>query len=115
MKRIIVANTNSTMNDSDILHTVGRRNYDQLYKQCTFLTDDEICNMYGDIDIEYTNGGCTGKSNPDGTITITSKVYTQFEIKGFPKFSYTELESTFDGNIVSKPRVVYFNDDVEFE
>lgn len=115
MKRIIVANIKTTLTDADILHIIGRNNYDQLYKQCTFLTDDEICNAYGDVRIDYSNGGCIGEENPDGTIIITSKVYAEFQVRGFPKFAYAELESTFNGSTISSPRVVYFTDEMEIE
>jgi len=114
MKRVIKAST--TLNDVDVLHLIGRRNYDQLYKQCCFKVDDEIYNQYDDQDVNYENSLCTATDNGDGTYTIKSTIHADFlSDRGNKKFCYAELESVFDGSTVSQPVVTFFTDEVEYQ
>ena len=114
MKRVIKAST--TLNDVDVLHLIGRRNYDQLYKQCCFKVDDEIYNQYDDQDVHYQNSLCTAVDNGDGIYTIKSTIHADFVSDlGNKKFCYAELESTFDGSRVSQPVVTFFTDEVEYQ
>lgn len=110
MKRIITSSTNDKINDTAIYKLLGKCQYDQLYKQCVFLTDSEICNTYGNVDVKYSNGGNTGILNLDNTITITSKIYSEFQLRNFNHSVYTELECTYDGIIINSPIIVYFKD-----
>lgn len=90
--------------------------YQALYKSCLLLVDDEVTNQYGEVEVTYDPGDCTGTDNEDGTITIVNQIYADFNTEANrEKHCYAEVTSIWDGTKITESHVTHFDDEVEYE
>lgn len=120
MYRVITAASSiNELDDAAVLNLLGRSQYDQLYKAACRKIDEEIYNRSGDVEIRWTNGGCTATTSDNEIYTIMSHIYADYTTElGDPKSVYAETRVVYDSLNPSRyfdPTVVAFDDEIEYQ
>ena len=102
------------INDTTVKSLIGKDKYTELYNTCLKLFNTEVNNQYGEVDYSELTFVTSGDSKEE-PIKIESTIYATFTSNRKSKHVTCTFESTYGNYVMTKPKMVYFDDEIDYE